>query len=222
MALQVMMLDIWGVLSAIAIAALIYALGGPLYPEYLTLMLSFLVCGTVVTMFGKEKKERIGMYEYGRSWQNVAANGVIPVLALILGMPYAFVGAIAATTSDKFSSEIGSLGGEPVFLGNFKKVKRGTSGAVTALGTLAGLLGAATIAASAYLLFPAAGTHASGIEFGLGRALLFSFIGLAGSLADSVAGIWETNGLGDKATSNVAGALAGAVLGQLLFGFVSS
>ena len=208
MALQIFLLDVWGMISALFVGALIYHFGGAFAFEYLVLMFIFLVAGTLVTIIGKEKKEEMGLYEYGRSWQNVVANGLVPVLSLIAGSPAAYFGALSAITADKFSSEIGSLGGDPIFLGDFKKVRRGTSGAVSALGTVAGMIGAEIIAVSAYLLFP-------GVR--LREALLLPFVGVAGNFVDSFAGVLETRGLGTKQTSNILGALAGALLAWLLF-----
>jgi uncharacterized protein (TIGR00297 family) len=211
MSLQVMLLDVWGIIAAIIVGVLIYWFGGAMAMEYLALMLVFLICGTFVTLLGREKKEDLGIYEYGRSWQNVLANGIVPVAAILIHYPPAYFGAVAGIAADKFSSEIGALGGEPVFLGNFKRVKRGTSGAVSGLGTVAGFVGAEIVAISVYVLFP-------GVS--MWQALLLPFTGLLGSMVDSLAGIFETRGLGSKATSNLAGAIAGAILGALLFTFV--
>jgi len=206
-----MLLDIWGIIAAVLVGALIYWVGGQFATEYVVLMLIFLVSGTIVTVIGREKKETMGIYEYGRSWRNVFANGLVPLIAILLNSPAAYFGAVSAIASDKFSSEIGSLGEEPIFLGDFKKCKRGTSGAVTILGTVAGFIGAEIIAISVYFIFP-------GVR--IREALLLPFVGLAGSLADTGAGIFETWGIGDKATSNIVGAITGAVLGYLLFTLV--
>ena len=208
MSLQVMLLDVWGLVASLLVAVLIYYAGGALAMEYLALMFVFLICGTFVTVMGRERKEAMGIYEYGRSWQNVIANGLVPVVALLLNSPPAYFGALAAIAADKFSSEVGALGGEPVFLGNLKRVKRGTSGAVSGLGTVAGFVGAEIIAISAFVLFP-------GVA--LTHALLLPFAGLFGSGFDSIAGIFETKGLGNKATSNLAGAIGGALVGILIF-----
>ena len=208
LALQLFLLDIWGILASIAVGVAIYWLGGPFANEYLVLMFIFLISGTIVTMLGREKKESMGIYEYGRSWQNVLANGFVPLMAILLDMPHAYFGAIASVTADKFSSEIGCLGGTPIFLGNLKPVEKGTSGAVTLMGTVAGFIGAEIIAISVYFLFP---------WVKVGHILLLPFVGLVGSFADSVAGVFETRGMGNKATSNIAGAVCGAVLAELLF-----
>lgn len=206
--MQVLLLDVWGILASVIVGVLIFYFGGVFATEYLVLMLIFLFSGTIVTVIGRERKEEMGIYEYGRSWRNVFANGLVPLLAILLNSPAAYFGAVAAIAADKFSSEIGSLGEEPIFLGDFKRCKRGTSGAITILGTVAGLIGAEIIAVSIYFIFP---------WVRIRYALLLPFAGLAGSFADSLAGILETRGMGDKATSNIVGALAGAVLGHLLF-----
>ena len=208
MAMQLLLLDVWGLLASIAVAGALYYFGGIYAAEYLALMLIFLFAGTIVTTMGKEKKEEMGIYEYGRSWQNVLANGFIPVAAAATGMAPAYFGAIASITADKFSSELGALGGTPIFLGTMKPVKKGTSGAITLMGSVAGLIGAEIIAISVYFLFP---------DVRLVYALALPFVGLFGSFVDSVAGIFETYGYGNKATSNIAGAIGGAVLGEILF-----
>ena len=211
MAMQLLLLDVWGILSSLAVAGALYYFGGIFAIEYLTLMFVFLLAGTIVTTMGKEKKEEMGIYEYGRSWQNVLANGAVPVLAAWLGYAPAYYGAIASIAADKFSSELGALGGTPIFLGTMKPVKKGTSGAVTLMGSVAGFIGAEIIAISVYFLFP---------NVSVFQVLALPFIGLAGSFVDSVAGIFETYGFGNKATSNIAGALGGAVLAQIIFTFI--
>ena len=58
------------------------------------------------------------------------------------------VAALAEATADTVSSEIGqAFGGPPVMLTTFKRVLPGTDGAVTLLGTAAGIVSAALIAA---------------------------------------------------------------------------
>jgi len=208
MALQVMLLDVFGVIAALVLGAAIYFFGGEMAVDYLVMMFVFLFSGTIVTVIGKNKKEKMGLYEYGRSWQNVFSNGLVPVICIVAGSPFAYIGSLAAISSDKFSSEIGTLGSDPVFLGNLKKCKRGTSGAMSLLGTAASVLGAGIIGVSAYIVFPQ--------MVGLKAALGFTLIGALGSFADTLAGVLETNGIGDKSTSNLAGAITGAVLGYLL------
>lgn len=213
MALQLMLLDIWGILSALALAVALYAFSGNYPLEYMVLMGVFFITGTIVTVMGKMRKAEVGIYEYGRGWRNVLANGAVPVLMLVLGSPIAYFGSIASITADKFASEIGSLGGEPYFLWGFKRVRKGTSGAITILGTIASAIGALIAGIAVAFVFP---------QFSLSYSIIIMAAGFLGCMADSVAGIFETWGFGNKETSNLIGAIVGAVLGIVLsnmFGF---
>jgi uncharacterized protein (TIGR00297 family) len=121
------------------------------------------------TRAGRRKKERLGTAEprLGRSASQVTANLGIAALvasepvkiwllngrwlplaahpgALLLAMPLA---ALAEAAADTVSSEIGQvLGGRPRMITNLRSVEPGTNGAVSAAGTLAGLVAAAIVA----------------------------------------------------------------------------
>jgi uncharacterized protein (TIGR00297 family) len=106
-----------------------------------------------------EKKTQKGST---RDWLQVMANGA---LAAIVGVIYfitkesiwitVFAILLAAANSDTWASEIGSLSKKkPLSIRTFKKAETGTSGAVSILGTLAGLAGSFVIALIASLLFP--------------------------------------------------------------------
>jgi uncharacterized protein (TIGR00297 family) len=86
-------------------------------------------------------------------------------------------GALAAATADTWATEIGTLAGRaPRSIVSLRPLPTGTSGGVTVPGTLASLVGAATIALAAYATGQSA--HPGAIVVG----------GMAGSLADSLAG----------------------------------
>jgi len=87
------------------------------------------------------------------------------------------VGAIAASTADTWATEVGTLSRrEPVSILSGRRVPAGTSGAITLLGSLAGVAGAAFIAAEAALAsWP--------VSFAAG-----ALGGVAGALTDSVLG----------------------------------
>jgi uncharacterized protein (TIGR00297 family) len=121
------------------------------------------------TRAGRKKKESLGTAEHrrGRSASQVAANlgiaalvATVPVKiwllnsrwlpraahpgALLLAMPLA---ALAEAAADTVSSEIGQvLGGRPRMITNLRAVGPGTDGAVSVVGTLAGLVAAAIVA----------------------------------------------------------------------------
>jgi len=205
--MKLLTLNSVGIIAALLLGAGVLYFGRESGIGYLLLLIIFLVAGTLVTFIGKEKKKKIGLYERERGWTSVISNGIVPLLASAFSSPQAYLGAVASITADKFSSEIGMLCDDPVFLANLQKVKSGTSGAVSGIGTLAGFLGALLISLSAYLLLPELNQH---------KLMGIVLAGLGGDLADSVAGIFENMGVGNKETSNIIGSLFGAFLGIIL------
>lgn len=121
-----------------------------------------------------------------RDWRQVFANGgtaaAFAVIQYYSPDPMwqaAFATAIACANSDTWASEIGTLSRQqPINIRTFKRVPRGTSGAVSSLGTLAALAGALIIAAVSLALF-----H---LTFLYGFAILA--FGFAGNLIDTVFG----------------------------------
>ncbi len=154
------------------------------------LLLSLFVTGSALSRLGQRRKSELvrRIVEKGgeRDALQVLANGGVYAvaaagsLALPSPMWYALgAGALAASTADTWSTEIGTLvGGQPVSMSWAKKVPPGTSGAVTVAGTLAGIGGALFIAAAATLAhWPVSFTAVA-----LG--------GIAGALTDSLVGAW--------------------------------
>ena len=111
-----------------------------------------------------------------------------------------YVASVAAISADKFASEIGVLDGIPTMLLTLKRVKKGVSGGVTALGLVASFVAALII-----------GTSALYINVALPIVALIAFSGFFGNLIDSVFGYYEEKGIGNKFTSNFVCSLAGAV-----------
>ena len=182
--------------------------------KYLILLLSFFVLGVLVSRTGLEKKRIKKMAETCRGLRNVLANGLIPTIFAILvifGFNWALIGyvsSIAAATSDTFSSELGVLSNEkPRLITNFKVVDKGTDGAITIFGTLAGILGAFLMGLFAYLLF------------GDIKIILCSTVGgISGNLADSLAGaIFERKGLLNNEHVNLIATLVGGIVGVLVY-----
>lgn len=62
-----------------------------------------------------------------------------------------FIGAIATATADTLASEIGILQ-RPRLITTMRKVDPGTDGAISVLGTLVGIIGAAIIGIAAFFL----------------------------------------------------------------------
>jgi len=110
------------------------------------------------TRFGRTRKEARGLSEprTGRRASQVIANlGIAGLCAayshhqifLSASLAYsATIAALAEATADTLSSEIGQAVAGPAFLiSNFRSVSPGTDGAISLVGTLAGLLGAAAV-----------------------------------------------------------------------------
>ncbi|WP_230130503.1 DUF92 domain-containing protein [Bacillus sp. CECT 9360] len=122
-----------------------------------------------------------------RDWQQVLANGGIAVIAswIHLFNPsgiwlFAFIVSIAAANSDTWASEIGVLSKKsPFYILSFKRVERGTSGAVSLLGTIAAFLGAGLISAFSVTLFEWAWTP---------WLLLITLFGFLGNIIDTLLG----------------------------------
>jgi uncharacterized protein (TIGR00297 family) len=201
---NIALLDSAGVILALLLAAIVF-LSAP--PSFILLLAVFLIASVAATKYGYSEKRELGLYEHERSWENVLANGVVPAICAIASPVAgvgAYIGSLAAITADKFASELGVLGGEPVSLLNLKPVRRGTSGAVTIFGTLMSFDGALIIGGAAFLFLP-------GYDFW--KILSIGCIGLAGSIGDSILGVLEERGIGNKATTNIFCSLIGAVLG---------
>lgn len=198
------MLDRKGLLLSALMGALTLVYGGK---EYLALLLSFLAISVIVTRYDEEEKKERGIYEYERSWENVLSNGLLPTVFAVaqplLG-PMPFIASVAAITADKFASELGVLGKKkPVFLLTLKEVRPGTSGAMSTLGTVMSFAGAVFIGGAAVVLFGISPSTALWVAAG----------GFAGSLADTLAGILEEKGIGNKSTSNFICSLTGGIIG---------
>lgn len=96
-----------------------------------------------------------------RDWQQVLANGGIAALSSLFFFIFeshiwtvVFAISIASANSDTWASEIGALSKKaPIFIGNLKRAEKGTSGAVSPLGTFAAVSGALLIASFSGYLF---------------------------------------------------------------------
>ncbi|OIK16557.1 hypothetical protein BIV60_03530 [Bacillus sp. MUM 116] len=96
-----------------------------------------------------------------RDWQQVAANGGAAAFFSIMNFfqpdvswLVAFSVSLASANSDTWASEVGSLSKKnPLYIRTFKPVEKGTSGAISILGTIASIAGALLIAVFSFLLF---------------------------------------------------------------------
>ena len=214
-------LDVVGVALALVIGLLILFFGGVEGSYMLLVILVFLVASALVTRVGLKRKLAMNNYELVRGWKNVLANGIVPlVIAFIIFLNsnfgfisqrlllVAYVAGVAAITADKFSSEIGIFDNAVIMLVSFKKVRPGKSGGISRLGVLSGVFGAFVIAISLF----------SFSNFSL-LLVVVVVSGVFGDFVDSFFGYFEERAMGNKYTSNILCAVAGAALGFLLILF---
>lgn len=186
-----------GAWAATLCGGLIFGAGGW---AWAALLLAFFISSSALSrLFRRHKLALNEKFSKGsqRDWAQVGANGGLGALlavslAIGLALPTglwpgptwlwaAYAGAIAAVNADTWATEIGVLSrSAPRLITNGRVVERGTSGALTLLGSAAALAGAALIALLAALLSPAG--------FALALVGAVTAGGLAGSLFDSLLG----------------------------------
>ncbi|MEM3369293.1 MAG: DUF92 domain-containing protein [Candidatus Micrarchaeia archaeon] len=214
--MRLLLLDAIGIFSVLFAAFLVYVLSGSYAFQNLAIALTFLIIGVGITKYMYEEKKEKGVYEHERSWQNVLSNSLFPLISC--GFYYmtndpiwilSYVSAFAGAMADKFGSELGVLSPNPLSLGTLKPVRQGTSGAISILGTYLSFIGALIIGVVAYFVY----------SFHPLNILLIGFFGFLGSLADSIAGVFEEKGLGTKSTSNFICTLVAGILGFIFLRF---
>lgn len=172
--------DLSGVLHGTLLGGLIWlCLGGPGF----LVLLSFFILGSGATRLGRRVKESEGTAQEkgGRrgaahAWANTGAPAIFAVLAFAAAQGsdlfrLAFVAALATAAADTLGSEIGQAFGRRTFLiTSFRPVPRGTDGAVSLEGTVAGIAGSLVVGLLGWgvgLIGPA----------GVGIVVLAAFVG---------------------------------------------
>lgn len=191
----------------------------------LVILLCFFIFGSVSTKMGYHYKRELGISQSeskgdARGAKEVLANGIVPAMLSILAAVtnesrlflVGFTSALAAATADTVSSEIGQwIGGEPILITNLARVPRGSNGAVTLKGSLAGVFAALTLSFTA-------------LQIGLINQTQFWIVqvaGLIGNLMDSFLGatIEGKEGI-DNEVVNFLNTLTGAGVGIALGGWI--
>lgn len=157
--------------------------------SWAALLIAYFVASTALSHFGAARKEArttaVVSKRGARDTLQVLANGG-PFAVAALGVLVApnelwaamAAGSLAGSAADTWATEIGTLyGADPRSVLTWKLVPPGTSGGITAAGTLAGIAGAAFVALVCVVL-------------GWPRALAGPIVvgGIAGGLFDSVLG----------------------------------
>ena len=192
-----------GAFTAAILGTVVFGLGGA---AWALVLLTFFITASGLSRFMKSRKADLNAdFAKGskRDAGQVAANGAVAgILALAFfflsrvqpesrWLPLLWMGfaaSLAGANADTWATELGVLNPrQPVLLTTFKRVPRGSSGAVSLAGSLAALAGAALVAGVAVLTV-LAGWAPTG-----GPALIWQFVfitvgGWAGSFVDSLLG----------------------------------
>lgn len=203
-------LDLLGSLFMILMGIVIIFSAGV---SWLMLLLIFLILTLGATKYAKTYKTDLGEYEGQRTAKNVISNGIVAFMMAAFGGYYfplvgGFIGAIATATADTLASEIGVLH-TPRLITSLKKVPPGTDGAVSILGTAAGIAGAGVIGIAAWIL---------GIVPDPITAIMISVIsGTIGCFMDSFLGaILERRDVLTNEHVNLLATVTGAIVGVLI------
>jgi len=198
--------------SGIVGVAIFISLGGLWYWIYL--VLAFFIIGNLVSKYKLGEKERNGVGQEIRTYKNVFGNGGSAVIYSLLYyytgnslLLYGFVGAMATATADTFATEIGQIyDKKPRLITNpRKKVRVGTSGAISAPGTIASLAGAFLLS-----LITVVFSHQ------IAYLYVGALSGFIGCNIDSLLGAVIEKRLIDKHTVNFLATLAGGLSALLL------
>ncbi len=177
-----------GAYAAAILGTVVFGLGGW---QWAVLLLAFFISSSALTRAFKGAKQGAEeKYAKGgqRDEMQVLSNGGIAGIFVLLHVLFpgaewpwvGFAGALAGVNADTWATELGVLNpGRPRLITALgKPVEKGTSGAVSLVGTLASLLAAAFIGVLAAIMLPVSG----------GLVLSTALAGLIGSLVDSLLG----------------------------------
>ncbi len=211
--------DLSGFVHGVVLGTLVWTFAGP--AAFLVLVL-FFVLGTAATKVGHKTKAKEGTAQEkgGRrgakhAWANAGAAALFALLAATTAhgdlFRLALVAALATATSDTLGSEIGQAFGRRTFLiTTFQRVPRGTDGAVSLEGTLAGVTGSLVVGLAGW------GLGLIGAA-GIGWVVAAAFVGT--TLESYLGALLERAKMIDNEAQNflntVAGGLAAAALGGI-------
>jgi len=157
--LKFKLLDRGGIIASLPIGYVILTLAS--VQHFAILLTFFAVSGLVTKIRVKQIGEELVEKNWIRSWRNVIANGFAP-MSIILVAELApswrsllavsgYLGAIGTAFADTLATEIGLLyPRDPRLITNFRRVKRGTPGAVSPYGYLGGTAAALITCGLAY------------------------------------------------------------------------
>lgn len=193
------LLSFTGALAALVIGFFVFGFGG--LPFAVPLLVFFLT-SSLFSKFGRRRKAALNaVYEKSSvrdAAQVIANGGVAAVFVVVAGMALRsptprvcmllFLSALASVNADTWATEIGGLSrARPVLVSTFKRVAAGASGAVSWLGMVGALLGAAVIPFSAWIAWPPRSTVLFW-RIDAAEILTVGWAGFVASFADSLLG----------------------------------
>jgi uncharacterized protein (TIGR00297 family) len=175
-----------GSLATIALAFLIFALGGW---QWTVPIFAFFFLSSFLSKVGKQRKkafaETFQKTDTRDAFQVLANGGMAAILILldaVIPNPIwypVYLSAIAAATADTWATEIGVLSHrQPLHILSWKRIGHGSSGAISFVGSLAGLAGAITITFIGAFF----------IQLTIVEICIIIICGTAGNLIDSILG----------------------------------
>ena len=168
------------------------------------LLFAFFISSSLLTVGAKEDTE--AAQGGARNARQVIANGGVAALAALAGSWPWFAGALAAANADTWATEIGSHSPTPPrLITTWTRVRAGTDGGITLVGTAGGIAGAGFMAGVSYLL-------------GQRAVLAIAAAGVVAMLVDSLLGASVQGKLPrmDNDAVNLAATLTGAALAGLI------
>lgn len=194
-------LDQSGAIAAVFVGTIIFGVGGW---QWAVLLLAFFVTSSGLSRLFRKRKQSIDeKFSKGhrRDAGQVFGNGGLATLFVVLHALYpessfpwiGFAACLAAVNADTWATELGVLNpAPPRMITNLRKrVEKGTSGGISAVGTLASFAGAGLIGLLAYLFEPVPNMYGASMLRDLWHEeylLIITIAGVAGSLFDSFLG----------------------------------
>ncbi|MDR3075182.1 MAG: DUF92 domain-containing protein [Candidatus Methanoplasma sp.] len=225
-AYRLRMLTLTGALASLIVGYTVGVFGSV---QWLILLVIFTSAGLAATRMDLTSKSELGLQEgnFGeRTHKNVLGVGIPAcVFAILYGVLHsafggtydlaltiAFISTLAVAASDTVASELGIRDRRVWLITTFERVKRGTNGGVSVLGTVSSVVASAFTGGIGYLII------VGGIDVYIFVPIL---MGIIGNIVDSLLGATlEERGRISKYTNNCISGLVGGMLGLLIILFV--
>ncbi|MCQ2085772.1 MAG: DUF92 domain-containing protein [archaeon] len=186
----------------------------------------FPIVAFIATKWKLKDKMELGLQEGKkgeRSVLNLLGVGVIPAaIALVYAftggnepaLAFAFLSALAVSTSDTVASETGMWAKKTYMITTLKQIEPGPNGGVSVYGTMTSFIGALFFALIGYCLIFNDSLDTAGVL----KFLIIAVAGMVGNFMDSIFGaVLENPGYIGKYVNNASTSLIGAVVGFLLY-----